>query len=308
VQLTFLAPARLRAALVVSCLVSTVLSAAPVTRELVDATGSRVRVPIRPERIVSLAPDLTQLLFHLDAGPSVVAISNDCDRPPAAVGLPRVGPIGQPSIEAILAVEPDLVLATAQANPLKTVERLRELGVAVVGLNARGRGLAGVFEQVERVADAVGRPERGRAVARSLRERIEALAAEGGDLPSVRACALVWTEPLIAAGAGSFLADMLAAAGATPGCTSTGEEYPRLSREDLLLEDPDVLFVVTGVPESMASFDAPWAVTLRAVRTGWLRELEPDLFLRPGVELVDAAEVLRDTLLPLRRGRPTEGP
>ena len=265
-------------------------------RELRDDTGAIVRVPERPARIACLAPDLTEIAFAVGAGSSVVAACDPCDWPAEAKALPRLGPMIEPSIETILLVRPDLVLATGEGNPLASVERLRSLGVPVFGMRP-GPGLAGISAMVRRIGDLTGHADEGAALAAAMEARLASVRASSAGLPRVRACILVWTDPLVAAGRDAYLTELADAAGADNAC-ATGTGWPTVSRETVLLAQPDV--VLLGIADPAATLGS-WASGTPAMRHHAVLVLPERPFLRPSAELGRAAEQLQLMLAPLRR-------
>lgn len=273
-----------------------VSAATPASRQLVDGLGATVQVPARAARIVALAPELAEIAQILGVGDALVGRCDTCDRPASLATIPSVGSIIQPSLESILALRPDLVLASSQGNPLEIMGRLRELGITIFGVAPAASGLAGVAEEVRIIGAAVGRMDEAAAVATEFEARLAALRAVTATRPRTRACLLLWTDPMIAAGEGSFLADLLDAAGADNACAVSGRvggakmEYPRLSREDLLLARPDVLLL--AIHEASAAAFVGWGSTIPAIRDGRVIALEPDDYLRPSPALAAAAEAL----------------
>jgi iron complex transport system substrate-binding protein len=265
----------------------------PGPRRVVDDLGVALHLPPLPRRIVSLSPDVTETLYALGRGEAVVGVSSACDRPEAARALPRVGSMVQPSIERIVALRPDLVIASASGNPLDTVTRLRELGVAVHGVRPRATGVRGVADAVRSIARAAGVEAEGARAASDLLERLERLRREAAGASRGRACCLVWLDPPIAAGATSFAGDILDAVGLDNACARGDEDYPRLSAEALLLAAPDWLLVATGEsgpPPTPASLGS-WAAGIPAFTAGRVLVLD-DRYLRPTLQLADAAEDL----------------
>ena len=285
---------------------------APGSRTLIDATGAPVRLPEHPVRIVVLAPELAEILGLLGAGDAIVGRCDACDRPAGITGLPVVGPMISPSPERILALRPDLVLASSQGNPLDVLRRLRDLGLPAFGVAPGASGLAGVVDEVRSVAAAAGRVAEGERLVEEFEARLAAVRAQVAGLPRVSACCFVWTDPLIAAGRGSFLDDLLDVAGVDNACAGAAsedarrisrEEYPRISREQLLFARPDVILLATGRDE--ADLFAGWGASIPAVRNGRIVALDADLFLRPTPRLAEAAARLVEILAPLR---PAAGP
>ena len=276
------------------------------SRVLVDDTGARVDVPLAPQRIACLAPDLAQLAFDVGAGARVVGVTAECDKPDAVRLLPRLGTLVQPSTELIVLARPDLVLATSQGNPRDVLERLRALGVPVFGIDAR-QGLPGVAREIRLVGTLCGRTDEGERLASAMERRLEAVRVAARGRPRVRTCCLVWTSPLIAAGDGTFLADLVDAAGGEDTCGGGRAEYPRLGREDLLAAAPDALLLATGDASSRKALDG-WGDGLPAVRTGRVFDLAPaELYLRPTGGLAEAAEKLAELLATPPRAAAPEG-
>jgi iron complex transport system substrate-binding protein len=285
---------------------------AEIRRALVDATGISVGLPERPTRIVVLAPELAEILGLLGAVDAMVGRCDACDRPVSILGLPVVGPMIAPSIERILALRPDLVLASSQGNPLDVLHRLRELGLPAFGIAPAARGLAGVSDEVRSVAAAAGLQSKGEEVVAEFEAGVSSVRARVAGLPRVSACCLAWTDPLIAAGTGSFLDDLLDVAGADNACAGrkdlrgSRDEYPRVSREQLLLARPGIILLATGRAEG--NLFAGWGASIPAVRDGRVVVLDADLFLRPTPHLAEAASRLADILAPWRAAPEPEDP
>ena len=135
--------------------------------EVTDMLGRRVRVPDRAVRIVSLAPSITETVFVLGDGDRLAGVTDYCDYPPEATLKPRVGGISTPSFEAILALRPDLILATAESNYAEHVERLVSLGLAVYVV--RPVDFETVLESIDRIGGVLGRDAVARARVASMR-------------------------------------------------------------------------------------------------------------------------------------------
>jgi iron complex transport system substrate-binding protein len=173
---------------------------------------------------------------------------------------------------------------------------LREIGLTTFGVAPGAPGMAGVVHEIRLVGDAIGRADRALVLAKEMEARLAALRVLTSSRKRARACLLVWTDPIIAAGEGSFLDDLLDAAGADNACaierhlSVAGAEYPRLSREDLLLARPEILLL--AMHEASAAPFEGWGSSIPAVREGNVLALDPDLYLRPSPALAAAAESL----------------
>jgi iron complex transport system substrate-binding protein len=269
---------------------------------VVDAVGRSVTVPREPRRIVSLAPNITEMLYALDLGARVVGVTEYCDWPPEVVTKPRVGGVINPSLEAIVALAPDLVLATADINRPADVERLAGLGVTAYTIDTRS--IAEVFSSLEAIGALTGRQARAGEVVAGLRRRQDAVAARVAKLAPVSVFVAIDRAPLISAGAGTFVGEMLTLAGGRNIAGASPIKYPVYSLEQLLAEDPAVIIDSadpTEVPADvlLKSWRAlPGAAGLTALRTGRLFSVGQGSFFRPGPRIVDSLERLADILHP----------
>ena len=215
-------------------------------REMTDALGRLLRVPAPPQRIVSLVPSLTELLFELGCGERIVAVSDYCVEPAAEVaGKRRIGGQKDPDLAAIIALAPDLVIANKEENLRRDVERLDEAGIPTFVTDVRTVEAAlqlpttlGVLcgarvEQMERMLLTM---TNGVSTARSL-------AASSPRRP--RVAVLVWAEPFIAAGPDTYLSAVLSCLGADNVAAelSSDRRYPKLSGAELLALHPERLLL-----------------------------------------------------------------
>ncbi|MBI2956416.1 MAG: ABC transporter substrate-binding protein [Acidobacteria bacterium] len=267
------------------------------TRTVVDDAGRRVEVPLRIERIVSLAPNATEMVFALELGERLVGVTNQCDYPPAAQAKPKVGDVINPSLERIIALKPDLVLGSTAGNRRETVEALERAGLPLYGIHAPS--LPEIFSSMRRLAELLEAPA-GLERAARLEARLAALKEQVSSAPRPRVLFVIWLEPLVTAGADTFLSDLLAYAGAESVTAGLTEHWPRLSLETLVESDPDYLvFAYSHSLEARfreLAARPPWQ-TLRAVREKrvvWLDEAA----LRPGPRIVDVVEELARALHP----------
>jgi len=261
-----------------------------------DDRGVAVRLSRPPARIVSLAPSLTEIVFLLGAQERLVGVTRFCNVPPEAARLPRVGGVVDPDVERIVAARPDLVLCTTDGNPREKVRILEEAGIPCFAVGPQD--LPAIFGTIERIGTLLGLPEKGRREAESLRDRTARASAAGpcfagrAGVPRRRPAVLfaVSTSPIIAAGTGTFLDELIRRAGGENSARGYSGRYPRLSTEQLIAASPDIVLVaaMAGVerfPESVSRWRE-----IPAFRDGEVRSLEGDLVTRPGPRMVDALE------------------
>ncbi len=265
-------------------------------RSVVDETGRRIEVPARIERIVSLAPNLTEILYALGLEDRLVGVTTHCDYPPAAQEKPKVGDVVNPSLEKILELRPDLVLATTAGNRRVTVEQLERMDVPVYGINPHS--VLDIFDSIRHVAELAGVPGRGEALVARLQARLARVEVPAQSRP--RVLFVVWLEPLVTSGSDTFLNDVLRHAGAESVTSDLGQSWPRLSVEEVIERDPDYLILPHTRPlqASLARIARkdPWR-RLRAVRQNHIVWLD-EAVLRPGPRIVEAIEELARALHP----------
>ena len=266
-----------------------------------DDRGVDVRLPQAPARIVSLAPNLTEIVFLLGRQDRLVGVTRFCNFPPEASRLPKVGGIVDPDVERIVAARPDLVLCTTDGNPKERVTALEEMGIPCFA--AAPQDLEGVFRMIGEVGSLLGVPERGRREAAALRARAARVARRAGGGAVPRVLFAVSTSPVIAAGQGTFLDELVRTAGGENAAAAWSGRYPRLSVEDLIAAKPDVIFIaaMAGV-ERFAPEVTRWT-EVPAFRDGAIVSLDGDLVTRPGPRLVTALEEVSRALSAWRARR-----
>ena len=266
-----------------------------------DDRGVPVRLDAAPLRVVSLAPNLTEIVFLLGQEEKLAGVTRFCNYPPRAAALPRVGGIVDPDVERIIAAGPDLVLCTTDGNPKERVKVLEEMGIPCFAVGPQD--MAAVFRTIERIGALLGAPERGRREADILRARAESASRDTID-PPPWVLFVVSTSPVIAAGNGTFLDELVRASGGKNAAGRFAGRYPRLSVEDLLAASPDVIFVaaMTGV-EGFSPSVSRWT-EVPAFRNGDVVTLDGDLVTRPGPRMVDALEKVAGALSAWRDRNP----
>ncbi|MHC4389809.1 MAG: ABC transporter substrate-binding protein [Planctomycetota bacterium] len=258
--------------------------------------------PRVPQRIVSLAPSVTELVFAVGAGSRLVGATSSCDVPEAARTVPCVGNYNAPNKELVIAADPDLVLVPQEGSLLDPTSEIEALGIRVVPL--RIETLDDLYSACEQVGELTGDAERGQALADSLRERAAAVARAVAGRPRVRTLMVVDQQPTCAAGSGTFADALLRAAGATNAASNTKSAWPMLSLEAILALEPDAVIDLSMAGEPLEVRKKAqrvfWARLpgLAAVRHNRVLTLNPDLLVRPGPRLIDGLEALARALHP----------
>jgi iron complex transport system substrate-binding protein len=274
-------------------------AADPATRVVVDELGRSITVPLQIDRIVSLAPSATEMVYALGLGEKLVGVSSFCDYPEDVRNKTRVGQPMNPSLESIVALRPDVVLGSSTANDVHTVEGLDNVGVPLYGITDP-HSVDEIFASILRLAELTGATKEGEALVSRLSKELRAVEASVAGRRKPAALLAIWLEPLIATGDNTFLADVLRRAGADSITAGMKTDWPRLSLETVAERDPEVL-IFTTAHGIAASFDRlrdkpPWR-SLRAVRNGRIIHLDEALF-RPGPRIVNVIADLAAQLHP----------
>jgi iron complex transport system substrate-binding protein len=261
--------------------------------EVNDETERHVRVPQPVRRIISLAPSLTETVFALGAGDRLVGDTAYCDYPAEALNKHKVGGVINPSIEAIVALHPDLVLATKSINRRETVLALEQLRIATYATDPRT--VEGMLASVAPLAELIGARDAGHQVVAGLRERLDNLKRRMATVAPRRVLFVVWLDPLITVGRDTFLADALRWAGAESVIQSS-QDWPQINLEEIVRLQPEYLVLANSRAESsLRDFQAlaqfPGWRNLEAVQNNRVAIIS-DAVDRPSPRLVDAIEQL----------------
>jgi iron complex transport system substrate-binding protein len=274
-------------------------SAPAATYTVVDQAGRSVTVPEHPGRIISLAPNITEILFAVGAGANVVGVSEYSNYPPEAAALPMVGTYIKPNLEAIIALAPDLVIATADGEKRAEINRLAGLGIPVYIINPRT--IAGVVSTVREVGRLAGYEKAGEETAAKMKRRISEIRKRVASLPPVTVLLVLNTNPLITINGNTFQDEMIRAAGGTNIAAREKIRYPTLTYEEVVVRAPRVIVMTTMSPdEDYTSAAREWSrfTTVPAVRDGRIAVIDSDIIDRPSPRIVAGLEELARLLHP----------
>lgn len=240
------------------------------TRAVTDEVGRRVNVPLEVHRIVTLAPNLAEIVFALDAEDRLVGVSEYSDHPPAVKSKPSIGMPVNPSLEAVVGTRPDLVLATTSINFAKTVDALSHLGIAVYTTNPHT--VEGTLRSITDIGKVIGASQPADALVASLQARLDALQAKLKNEKPVRVLFVVWDQPLQSIGDNTFIADALHWAGAES-VIHTKQNWPTISMEEVVKLNPDyIVYADTNLVLNSAD-DSPESPQIRAAVARHLDDL-----------------------------------
>ena len=289
--------------LLVALLLAAAVLAGAATLTLLDDVGRSVVMNGPPDRIVTLAPSNTEILFALGAEDRIVAVDQWSDHPPAAKTKPRISPFS-PSLEQIVRLRPDLILAAqGSAEPVLSLDRQ---GVKVLVLAPRT--LEDIYRNIlliGRIVEAEGRAKR---LVDAMRRRVAAVLAKVRGAPRPKVFVeLDASDPIrpFTAGPGSFVDLLVQLAGGVNIAASSRTAWPQFSLEELLRADPDMIILADELvtvnpqtPQTVARRPG-WSL-LRAVDRGAMYSINAELISRPGPRIVEGLELMAKRLHPDR--------
>ncbi|HEV2387529.1 MAG TPA: cobalamin-binding protein [Candidatus Acidoferrales bacterium] len=268
-------------------------------RVVTDEIGRRVVVPAEIRRVVSLAPNVTETLYALGVEAKIAGITDFTDLPAGAAPKPSVGEPLEPSLERIAALRPDLVFVAGTINRRETMESLSRLGIPVYATDPHTA--RETLASIRDIAAVLGVADAGEELAARLEARLDAVRARLAGVAPKRVLFVVWEDPLITTGPGTFIADALRWAGAVS-VVNVAEDWPRISLEEVVRQQPDDVILTathTGAsPEFARTLEKrPGWRDLDAVREGRVLVVS-DAINRPSPALVDVIEQLARELHP----------
>jgi iron complex transport system substrate-binding protein len=286
---------RITAHAVLLCAAVVVVAAAREARAADATPGVSAGRDAVPARIVSLAPSVTETLFALGAGPRVVAVSDFCDYPPEVLALPKIGSFVMPSVEAIIAQHPDVVIGAPSPGNHEAVLALRRLGIRVEAPDPEH--LQGLPDAIRVIATAGGVPAAGERLVTEIERGMNAVRARVAALPPRRVLMAIGRDPLVAVGPGSFLGELLVEARAIN--VAPAGPWPHVNVEYIVAQDPEVIIDSSmGTEQNAAAGFWERLPSLAAVRTGRVHAFRSLRVLRPGPRLPQAFEDLARLIHP----------
>jgi len=255
-----------------------------------------------PGRVISLAPNLTEVIFALGSGERLVGVTRYDDYPPEVARLPRVGGFTDPCLETILALRPELVVCVPNSGNRQAMEALGRMKVPVLVLPAET--LEDVYLAVESLGRVLGREAESRALLGSLRHRVEAVRARTLGAPRPAVLVVYGHKPLIAAGGGTFADALVELAGGRNALADSRVRYPTLPMEEVLRLAPEVILDASmsgsGAELDPAEARRAWArwKVLPAVKSGRVHLVDSVLWFRPGPRIVQGLEQMARLLHP----------
>lgn len=258
-----------------------------------DSLGRRVDVPLPPARIVSLAPNLTEILYALGLGDRIVAVTQFSTHPTEASRKPRVGSYARLNVEKIISMRPDLVIGTKDGNNPRTVKLLDQAGIPVYVVNPRK--VMDMVSTIREVGKLCGAEKKAQKLASRIEIRMRRISRKTAGIEKPLVFLQINIKPMMSVNRNTYHHDVIRLAG---GRNMTGDEpitYPRISLEEVLQRNPEVIIISSmergGRYEKARRSWYRWA-TLRAVKNNRVHLVNSDLLDRPSPRLMSGLEIL----------------
>lgn len=264
-----------------------------------DEVGRRVNIAGTPQRIVSLAPGITEILFALNLDGKIVGVTSFCDWPREAAKKTSVGGFTNPSLEKIVSLKPDLILATADGNRPETVRQLEKIGMTVYVTNPMDT--AGILQSILHIGDVTGRRQAARILIAQLQRRLDVVTAQISNKKKPRVFFQIGMDPVITVGKRTLISDVIERAGGTNIAGKDTARYPRYSAEGVMAHAPDILlFAPMATDREFKKVKKYWEQfsNIPAVKNKQIYPMNTDLIGRASPRIVDAIEQTAKILHP----------
>ena len=260
-----------------------------------DDGGNTVTLAQPAQRIISLAPHATELIFAAGGGERIVGTVGYSDYPAAALQIPRVGSHQQIDVERIIALKPDLLVVWLHGNSERQLEHVRKLGIPF--FFSEPKKLADIPGSVERLGILMGTEQQANKTAAAERKELARLAAQYRNRPTVRMFYQVWGKPLYTLNGGNILSDVMRLCGGENVFARLPVSAPTVTTEAVLLENPEVMMTGDRQAEKSAGLEI-WKSykNMLAVKNDNLFSVNADLVNRAGPRLIDGAAMMCEKL------------
>lgn len=268
-------------------------------QQITDEAGRTINVPEDVTRFISLAPNITEIVYAIGAGDGLVGRTTYCNYPPEAKKVEEVGDTLKPSIEKIIALRPQVVFVSTASQLEAFTSELDGHEIAVYVTDSHD--LEGVFTSILRIADLLKRRPQADGLLKQLRARVATVEEKVKSQPRVKVFYQVSDEPLYTIGRDAFLTDLIRRAGGTSVTADVPGAWPRYSAESALAANPEAIVLPTG--GSMGDANSNIATALKrspAVAAGRVYKINDDHLSRPGPRSVNGLEELARALHPER--------
>lgn len=264
---------------------------------VLDDFGNEIVLEGPAQRIISLAPSNTEILFAIGAGDRVIGVTTFDDYPEEVLQIEKIGDFNGMNLERIIELEPDLVINYGEGITEET-QRLVEAGIQIAGFEPES--IEEIIETIERIGLLTGNSAEAEALSKGMLDKEAELIEKVKGLETKKVFYEIWHEPLMAAGPGSFVDQLILLAGGVNVAGDAESEYPQFDLEQLIERNPQVYLTANDLPEKTVESikERPGYENIDAIKNGQIYLLDGNIMSRPGPRIIEALEILMKAIHP----------
>lgn len=260
---------------------------------MTDDLGRTIKIPAKIDRIVSLAPNLTENIFAVGAGRKLVGVTTYCNYPAETEKIEKIGDTITPNLEKIVSLKPQIVFVSTASQIQAFMKTLEQQNIAVFVTNPQD--IDGIYTSLLQIGDILGEKEKADQVVEGLKKRVADVEARTDPTKDVKVFVQIAREPLFTIGKPTFMTDLVNRAGGVSVTANIEEAYPKFSKETALALQPEVV-ILSESDDNREPNDA--FKNSPAVKNGKVFRISADLISRPGPRIVDGLEQIAKALHP----------
>jgi iron complex transport system substrate-binding protein len=268
-------------------------------RLCIDELGRSVRVPYSPQKVISLAPSITEILFALGLNKEIAGVTDFCDHPEGASKKPRIGGFINPSIEKIISMQPDLIIGIRDGNRMETIHRLDDLGLPVCVVNPRG--FDGVITTLQNIGEIVGRQGASKRIIAEMRKKRESIVSLTRSLSRPKVFFQLGYLPMITVGKGALADELIRLAGGRSISENESADYPSYNFEIVVRKGPEI--IILSSMESKRDYSTlvkmweKWE-SIPAVKRNAIHIIDSNIVDRPTPRIAEGLEAMARMIHP----------
>ncbi len=259
--------------------------------EIYDDLNRKIQFANPPNRIVSLAPSITETLFFLGLGDKVVGVTRYCNFPPEAQTKTIIGGVIDPNYEVIVSLKPDLIIMTVEGNTKESFDKLSNLGFKIFVTNPRN--FNGIFKTILDIGKICKVEDRATSLVDSLKRELDKIKKNNVAKAKPKILVLLSLNPIMTAGKNTFINEIIEKAGGVNIAGNSKQNYPIFNREEILKVNPDIIILTdpkVGKDELLNMF--PEWKYIKAINENKIFKIDPDILLRPSPRVVLATKII----------------
>ncbi len=250
-------------------------------------------------RIISLAPNITEILFALELGDNIVGVTSFCNYPPEARSKPVIGSTTQINLEEIITLEPTIAFSTSSNLHQSFRSRLEDIGCKSVTLDVEN--LKDIYSAIDTIAKDCNIQRKGSVLTEDIKAKLNAISQKSKAKNKPKVLVVIQQEPLIVAANETYIDDLIKTLGAINAVTGINSHWPQINNESLILFAPDIIIearskkAISSGKEDWKEFYKKWH-SIPAVQNDKIFAIDADIISRPGPRVVETAEMLYDII------------